>query len=122
LHWLHEAPAKGSGQTSHAAPIHWFAHWHEQLGWKPLTLVAWPLQLPALVQAGAQMGNGPKPLRQRSQSVPALSPGAHVAHAAPDHWLRHWHAQLPGSPDTATAWFEQSATTSHTRVSQRAPA
>ena len=78
--------------------------------------------MPALVQMGAQMGNGPKPLRHRSQSVPALRPGAHVWQWFPVHWLRHWHTQLPGSPVTATAWLEQSTSTSHTCVSQRGPA
>ena len=104
------------------SPLNLFLQLHVQFGWNPETAFALPLQLAAFVQAGAQIGNGPKPGRQRSQSVAALTPAGQVSHCSPRHWWRHWQLHAPGSPVTPSACDEQSVMTSQTRVVQLAPA
>ena len=111
------AASKPKGQVWHCTPSHSLRQLqvHPVL-LLPVTPVAWPLQLAAVVHVRWHPGYVSYPEAQLPQSLALLKFDGQVAHEGPVHELRQVQTHAPSTPDTPVAWLSQSCVLVHTRL------
>ena len=95
------AGSKPVGHAAHAGPLHPLRQLQVQpVLLLPVTPVAWPLQLAAVVHVRWHPGYVSYPEAQLPQSLALLKFDGQVAHEGPVHELRQVQTHAPSTPDT----------------------